>query len=687
MVLNREKGDWNMRKYLIRFIGIICGIGAILVIFTKLLMPTWFSWNTDNTVKGIYKEPENSIQVLFLGTSSTVTGISPIRLYNKYGYCAYNLATPGQPLLSSYFWLQEVERLHPKSLNTVVLDSYFLFNGDASFESNEKALAYMKLSPIKKKAYEALAEHYGDMGIRNYLFPLFAYHSRWAQVDSDDIDGLTGERNDYSTRGQQVSFNMACKTSDPSAIEVPNYGITSGSDYSEEEYLSLLDGVGTDYLEKIKDFCRDHGLNLVLTGMPHPGYWNLHHDALQYYADKNDIAFIDFNLSEVRDEAGLDLAYDLENPTHMNYWGAEKITDHIGMFLKESCPIEDIRSRSDYAFLARQAEAFSVFETTAQMLRCESLDDFLALIRNDRYTVFLSLKDGASAGMNASVREAAAALGFRNLADLAEGVPYIGIRDRGKVLVDVCGNDPRDIIIARGEIDTGGNYSLTDIYSRTASDGKFSLEKNAGSFLIAGTGKDAGDYSGLSIDGAERSGKKPGLNFAVYDNVLKTFLGSAGFDTSSAECRRTDLGIPPLYQKRLEQEKLRAAGSFPAYIETAADIKGGTLFIIGNMSGSVPFLQPEDISRLHDRGFIQSQMINSCPYIAVMRDGRAAEEHYFDSGEEILSEGTEPVLFRIVQSGEDVAVYIGSQKKNVESSTVYAAVLLDDTVINDRVFR
>ena len=88
-------------------------IGALLVTAASyFFQPAWKDWNNYDTMHGFYEEPENTIETIFLGASIVVNGITPMELYENYGICAYNLATEQQPMLASYYWLEEAERLH-----------------------------------------------------------------------------------------------------------------------------------------------------------------------------------------------------------------------------------------------------------------------------------------------------------------------------------------------------------------------------------------------------------------------------------------------------------------------------------------------------------------------------------------------------------------------------------------------
>ena len=57
----------------------------------QVMAPIWTSWNNNNTFTGLYKVPENTIQIACVGTSCMTNGLSPMELYGNFGYCAYNI--------------------------------------------------------------------------------------------------------------------------------------------------------------------------------------------------------------------------------------------------------------------------------------------------------------------------------------------------------------------------------------------------------------------------------------------------------------------------------------------------------------------------------------------------------------------------------------------------------------------
>ena len=64
-----------------------------------------------------------------------------------------------------------------------------------------------------------------------------------------------------------------------------------------------------------------------------------------YSAEKN-IPF--FNFNEIYDQIGLDYSQDLRERSHLNNYGAEKVTDFLGEFISRTCPLPDRRGEKKY---------------------------------------------------------------------------------------------------------------------------------------------------------------------------------------------------------------------------------------------------------------------------------------------------------------------------------------------------
>jgi hypothetical protein len=69
-----------------------------------------------------YELPENSVDVLVLGSSHAYQGINTSVLWNEYGYSAFNLCGAAQPIWNTYYYLEEA--LKTQTPKVIILDIY-----------------------------------------------------------------------------------------------------------------------------------------------------------------------------------------------------------------------------------------------------------------------------------------------------------------------------------------------------------------------------------------------------------------------------------------------------------------------------------------------------------------------------------------------------------------------------------
>lgn len=113
----------NFSKLIRTIVFLIIG-GWLFAGAQSVLTPTWnyptFLDSPENTLRAFYDQPDDTDEVLFLGTSHSALGISPMQIYEETGIISYNLSTSVQSLALSYHVLNEaLVSQHPK---LVVLD-------------------------------------------------------------------------------------------------------------------------------------------------------------------------------------------------------------------------------------------------------------------------------------------------------------------------------------------------------------------------------------------------------------------------------------------------------------------------------------------------------------------------------------------------------------------------------------
>lgn len=540
---------------------IFIGLGIVMLLgLNYLLQPTWMGWNNYDTIHGFYEEPENTIETVFLGASTTVNGYIPMELYENYGLCTYNLGTEQQPMLASYYWLEEVNRLHNDSLKNVVLDVTMLrrIPQDAFYQ---KALDGMRFSDIKVKALSDFRQGLDDVLL--YMFPVIAYHSRWSSLEKSDFEKIYYKIN-HGTRGYNFAVDNLLEQEDASDIALPVYYVKNETSIAELNKESLY------YLKKIMDLCNENNLKLVLVKTPGIGVWNdAEHNAVERVAEENQLYFADFNYDPLYSQIGYNQATDSVDSNHLNYYGARKLTDWFGHFLVEECNGTDIRGDVRYAFMEQESVEYHTYVSRVLELRdSRNITDYLsAAIKNENNVILITVRDDAAGCLSEEQKEYFNAVGLEELATIEFRDSYIGVIEDGRVVYEQVDHlsDHAEVMLEHEKENVNQLENLTLERNEKKVDLAISY-----SFVIGGEtnvslqsgGSYLGNISSCKIGKKEYSPARRGLNIVVYDRKRKQVLDQVVFDTcveTQGYSRNFELELQTAEQEQTSLEELPEA--------------------------------------------------------------------------------------------------------------------------------
>ncbi len=486
-------------------------IGAcLLVVCTFIVTPAWDN-NSYNPDQGIYDEPLDTIETVFLGSSHIHNSISPMKLYEDYGICSYSFSSNSQPILASYYWLEEIYNYQPASLDTVVLDVEMI-KKDSNTASYHRALDSMKFSTIKLHAVKAYSENFTDF-MYNFS-PIFSYHERWKELTYANFPGYSYETLSYM-KGYWFTDNCWINhVNNYTEISTPLCVLDDNAERTE------LDEVAVEYFKKMVLFCKDRNIRLVL--IKTPTYWSSgDHNAIQDLADAYGLDFIDFNIDPYYSDINFNFSVDEVYPSditnlHLNYYGAEKLTDYLGKYLIEECGNRDVRGGDEkYAFMEDELADYNQYVTFRQsLLNATDPCDYIQTVLDDGdYTIFISVKDDAAFSLTEEQRRYFESIGLTELSELTYGCSYLAVIDNGDVITEQYQADPGE----ENENDDLISYSGT-LHNGTA-------------YTVVSGGYHMGNKSSIVIEDTERSNNKRGLNVAIYDNKMQRYVTNANFDT------------------------------------------------------------------------------------------------------------------------------------------------------------
>ncbi|WP_234123623.1 hypothetical protein [Clostridium hydrogenum] len=316
---------------------------TIVMLIIIVINPIFVEKNSQRgkLIDGLYKDTKDNYDVVLMGSSHMNGGVDPNVLWHEYGITSYNYATGGQPIDVTYYLLKEVLKKHKNPI--VVVDLYYLGltdeYGDEGYIRND--LDNMKFSLNKLEAIENCVPLKSRM---SYIFPILEYHDRWQELTKEDFNYDSSKV--YYEKGFEAGENRYGKDKSISTPTTETADIPSRT---------------KEYLNKIIDLSKKDGFKLVFVNMPCDdkksdgdlGNWvkdpQKMFNKVAQIAKSNNIPFINYNTDDKMKSINLDFKNDMNNYGHLNIWGANKVSDDLGEFLKDNYKLADHRGDSKYA--------------------------------------------------------------------------------------------------------------------------------------------------------------------------------------------------------------------------------------------------------------------------------------------------------------------------------------------------
>lgn len=304
-----------MKKIIIKTLVFITIFVTIFIFASRILMRKGNGYGSD--ILAFYHEPQNSIDLIFFGSSHSYATFNPTIIETETGLNSFNFATQQQPLWISYYYMKEALKYQKPEyfvleiLMTSVDDEY------ASEGANRDAIDKMRFSLNKIKAINASVKDFYERF--SYYFNIIKYHDRWNSLDKTDILNLLSEY-----RQPSKGYTYLPKGNTPiKRVDLSNY--------KERKNLSKKNSL---YLNKIIDLTRDNNIKLILVKSPteNSEQKQAYYNEVKKIALEKNIDFLDYNM--IYNEVGIDFNEDFFDTGHLDTSGAKKVSKHFSNYLK-----------------------------------------------------------------------------------------------------------------------------------------------------------------------------------------------------------------------------------------------------------------------------------------------------------------------------------------------------------------
>ena len=306
-----------MGKHVIRALCFLLPLLALALLLGLVFRPK------NNTLSGgmletdplaVSSQPENSLDVLFLGDSEAYSGFVPMALWKDTGIASFVCASVDQKPYETEDFLREA--LKNQSPKVVVLETNVLYRVYPSTDA---------LIP----------------SVEPYI-PALRYHDRWKSLTLADFT----QRPHYTAQSPDRGYHLLTGAQ---SADIEGY-------MRPMEEWEPLSRQNREYLQKIADLCREKNAQLILFSVPSPTNWTVRrHNTVGDTAGELDVPYLDGNLMDLGIDWDLD-TYDAGD--HLNYYGAAKVTAFLADYLRQNAHLTDHRQDPAFAQWDVDYEAF-----------------------------------------------------------------------------------------------------------------------------------------------------------------------------------------------------------------------------------------------------------------------------------------------------------------------------------------
>lgn len=436
---------------------------------------------------GIYNKNNPPMDVLFFGTSQVYCDINPNIIWQEQGIPSYVLAQGQQPLWFTYYYIKEA--LKYQKPKVVALDVYVVNYKEEYLDEavNSASLDNIRFSMDK---INAIKEGVPKDERINYYLSILRYHNNWKNLKKENFDTWFSQLVD-PYKGFKPLFGSFPQEK-PNALPIKE--------------SADIPGKTLDYLHRIIQLSKEHNFELLL--MKTPTILDTNNiklfNRVREIAKENNITFLNYN--ELYEETKLDFKGDfLDLWGHLNYFGAQKISSHLGKYLKNNYGLQDRRNTNRYEYWNSDVSMDRAEVDTYYLKQEKDINKYIDKINNPNYINILSIKNEASSIIEQPLLDIIHRLGFsKNL----QGKPmwnYIGFYDGGTIVYEELLDKPLKKAV-----------NISGINIEAVSTGNVPM-----------------NIASIKIDRVEHSKNVRGLNIVVYDKRLRRVVDSVCFDTSA----------------------------------------------------------------------------------------------------------------------------------------------------------
>ena len=337
-----------MRKFFVNTLRILLktALAASLFICAWFYLSPYFRLDHNTEGDAFRMLPENSIDVIALGSSHMQYAFDPAVFYTETGYYSYVMGSQCQPVSITYHMLEEV--LKTQSPEVAVIDVFTLLPAsDVCYAEGNYYVAIDEMTGMNRLT---AAETVPDEQLKTqYRFDLLMNHSNWKNMDFSNIQEILNIGKPF----MDYNYELGYVRQEPVTVR-PTPLIT----YERKNRISLSDKEKKE-IDDVVTLCREHQITPIFIKTPficdQENTDKLY--AVWDYLEEKDVRYIDY----VHKAEELSWFIDMDGDTwHNTSWGAEIITRDLGRYAVTEKLIKSHEKQNEMEQLCRNMRMITV---------------------------------------------------------------------------------------------------------------------------------------------------------------------------------------------------------------------------------------------------------------------------------------------------------------------------------------
>ena len=364
-------------------------IAAVVLMIAFLLFSAWFMqkfmcipFSCDEIrIINFHKEPENSIDVLLIGSSAAYSDFSSAYAYEKFGYTSYPYAIGGS---TCTMWTPALkDALKTQRPKLVVVD---VFGGgydrdmiDTRSNQLSIVMSHTEWSAERVETAEELSSLVDGTSAASFLFPFIKYHNNVPACLPSLPDRLRLEFAGPSPLKGNFTKTRIRWLADVEAESFTDEALPLNAK-TEKIILDFIDYCKSEDIEVL--FVKFP--SVLVDGYPDEMEVNMRANRILEIAEENGCRA--FNMQKHFHDIGLKEQEDFYNHGHTNTRGQRKVTEYLGKYIQDEAGIgrselsDSVRAEWDLA-VAYLHEYYKVTEKQIEDNAREEYYDSPARIR------------------------------------------------------------------------------------------------------------------------------------------------------------------------------------------------------------------------------------------------------------------------------------------------------------------